>query len=78
MAAGCVPITTDYAVMKERNQGVMVKGDIHDPNVKEKFRHHLVDLLKSKKRREEVLQDIDVSSFSWDSVAKRWEEQFNV
>lgn len=67
MAAKCVPITTDYAVMKERNQGVIVSGD---------FKEQLIALLKDDKRKNELRNKIDVSNFDWDSVAKRWAESF--
>lgn len=76
MAAGCVPIATDYAVMKERNQGVMIEGDINTQEVKDKFKQELIALLKDDKRKEEIRKNLDVSKYDWDSVAKAWAELF--
>lgn len=74
MAAKCVPITTDYAVMAERNQGIIIKGDIKD--TKKMFKQNLVDLLKDEKRKEAIRNKIDVSEFDWDKTAKKWTELF--
>lgn len=73
MAAGCVPITTDYAVMKERNQGIMIEGDIHDQEVKKKFKKELINLLKDPTRKSEIRKKLDVAKYSWDEVAKQWD-----
>lgn len=76
MAAKCVPITTDYAVMKERNQGVMIKGDIEDPKVFNKFKKELIALLKDEDRKAQVREKLDVAKYSWDEIAKQWAELF--
>jgi len=76
MAASCVPIATDFAVMKERNQGVMIEGDIHQPEVKERFKQELIALLKDDKRKEEIRNKLDVSEYSWDSVTEQWDRLF--
>lgn len=76
MAAGCVPVTTDYAVLKERNQGVMVEGDIKDSPVLGKFTDELVKLMKDEKRKEEIRSKLDVSAYTWDEVARKWSEDF--
>lgn len=74
MAAKCVPITTDYAVMPERNQGIMLKG--HISKTKENFKQELIALLKDDKRKQEIRSKLDVSSYDWDEIAKRWSEEF--
>lgn len=74
MAAKCVPITTDYAVMKERNQGVIVKGDIADN--KDVFKNKLIQILKDEDLKESIRGKLDVSEYSWDSVADRWVDNF--
>lgn len=76
MAAGCVPITTDFAVMKERNQGIIVEGDIKDSTVKQNFVDRLIELLKNDTLKQETAAKINVSSFDWDSIAKKWNEEF--
>jgi len=74
MAAKCVPITTDYAVLKERNQGVLISGDIADN--KDKFQTELVGLLKDEERKEAIRNKLNVSHHDWDTIAKRWTENF--
>lgn len=74
MAAGCVPITTDYAVMKERNQGIMVKGLGNDPQVQEDFKNQLIALLKDEDRKQQIRNKLDVTKYSWDTIAERWND----
>lgn len=76
MAAGCVPITTDYAVMKERNQGVLVSGSGADNTVQQTFKTELIKLLKDTDRKARLREKLDVSDFDWDIVAKKWAEHF--
>lgn len=72
MAARCVPITTDFAAMQERNQGVMVKtGDWGE------FEEKLISLLKDEEGKKDIRAKLDVSKFSWDEVAKQWDKEFN-
>lgn len=76
MAAGCVPITTDYAVMKERNQGLIINGDITESETQERFKKELISLLKDDERKSRIRSKIDVSNFDWDDIARRWNEEF--
>jgi len=76
MAAGCVPIATDYAVMKERNQGVVVAGSASDPEVREVFKKELISLLQDDERKEEIRKKLNVSNYSWDSIADQWDKEF--
>lgn len=76
MAAKCVPICTDYAVLKERNQGVEIKGSGNDPKVQKKFKAELIALLQDDKRKEEIRSKLDVSKYGWDAIAKMWDEDF--
>lgn len=76
MAAKCVPVSTDVAALKERNQGVVVPGSGADPKVQEAFKVELINLLKDEERKATIRKQLDVGSFGWDSVAKRWEELF--
>lgn len=76
MAAKCVPITTDLAVLPERNQGIMIKGDITKPEVKEEFKKELIALLKDEDKKESIRAQLDVSKYDWDNIAERWAEQF--
>lgn len=75
MAAGAIPVTTDRAVLPERNQGILVEGDIYDPLVREQFKSELIALLKDDKRKAELRTKMDVSNFSWDKIAERWSDE---
>jgi glycosyltransferase involved in cell wall biosynthesis len=76
MAAGCVPITTDYAVMKERNQGIMIDGNIHETATYEEFKQELINTLKDDNHKEKIRSKLTVDNYDWDSVAKQWERYF--
>lgn len=76
MAAGCVPITTDFAVMKERNQGIIVKGDIKSAKIWNRFKAELISLLKDERRKQDIRSKIKVASFDWDRVAHEWDKKF--
>lgn len=76
MAAKCVPITTDFAVMKERNQGIMINGVPSDKKVREEFLTKLIALLKDEQLKERIRQTLDVSEFYWDSIASKWDKEF--
>lgn len=76
MAAKCVPITTDFAAVKERNQGVAVERDINTQEGKEFFRDSLIGLLLNEKQKQRIRARLDVSGYDWDNIAKRWAEEF--
>ena len=76
MAAGCIPITTDFAVMKERNQGIMIEGSIWDQEVKDEFKNKLIALMKDENQKQTLRDKIDVSQYDWDVIAGRWDELF--
>jgi glycosyltransferase involved in cell wall biosynthesis len=73
MAARCVPITTDFAVLKERNQGVIVEGNSNDKEVREAFKNELIALMKDDDRKRQIRSQIDVKKYSWDEIAKKWD-----
>lgn len=75
--AKCIPITTDYAVMTERNQGVIVEGDITVPENRLKFAIALITLMKDKKHKEEIRSKLNTDKFQWDDVAAKWAEVFD-
>ncbi len=71
MAAGCVPIATEVAALKERNQGIRVKeGDYKT------FKEDLINLLKDEPRKEEIRSNMDVAKYDWLNVAKQWDAEF--
>lgn len=77
MAAKCIPITTNYAVMVERNKaGIMIEGNGADPAVQDKFKEELIALLKDESKKQAIRDKLDVSNYSWDDVAQRWADLF--
>lgn len=79
-AAGCVPVCTDYAALKETvKAGVKVKGSCHGDESKKEFKEKIIEILKDEQKqsllREEVLKNAD--SFGWDKVAVQWKELFS-
>lgn len=76
-AAGAIPVTTDYAALKETVKGgIIVKGRGDDPKVREKFKTELIALLKDDKRKEELRSKLNADEFSWDIVANKWNKEF--
>lgn len=69
MAAKCVPITTDFAVMKERNQGILVED-------RKDFLPQLLELMTNENKKAEIRAKLDVSAYDWDNVATRWDALF--
>lgn len=76
MAAGCVPITTSYAAMAERNQGIMIEGSADNPQVRQKFKKELINLIRNENLKQETRKRIDVSKYDWDTVARKWDGLF--
>jgi glycosyltransferase involved in cell wall biosynthesis len=76
MAAGAVPIATEWAALKERNQGVRIEGFIQEPAVKDEFKKQLIALLKDEDRKEELRDKMDVTKYDWDNIANQWNEEF--
>lgn len=76
MASKCVPITTDCAVMKERNQGIMIEGSIWDQEVKDEFKKQLIALMKDEGKKAEIREKLDVEKYDWDNIAKLWDAEF--
>ncbi len=76
MAAGCVPITTEFAVMKERNQGIIVEGSIQEEETFNKFQTELINLLKDEDKKQEIRDKLNVENYTWPNVAKQWDQLF--
>ena len=78
MAAGCVPVTNDLAALKEINKGVLVKGDIYDPDTKQEYFTQLLDLMGNKERWNKLSKRcIEAAQIhAWENVADKWAEIF--
>lgn len=74
--AGCVPVTTDVAALKERNiWGTLVKGgDIYtNKKLQKKFSDEVVKQLKDPNK---IPTDEAIKKFSWSETAKQWSNQW--
>jgi SAM-dependent methyltransferase len=76
--AGCVPVCTDFAALKETvKAGIVIPGNAEDPNVFFEWKMSLIELLKNPEAQEEarkvVLKHRD--KFHWKNVAKQWSEE---
>lgn len=77
-AAGCYPVTSDYAVLKAYN--VTGKKVHYEPDTskldefKEQYKQTLISALKGRYKETQVLMDSVRKRFSWEHVAKQWEE----
>lgn len=76
--SGCVPITTDFAALKETvKAGIVIPGNASDPNVFYEWRMALIEMLKNVDAQEEVRELVKKKSsgFSWEAVAKQWSQE---
>lgn len=76
---GCVPVTIAYAGLLDTvYSGVLIEGDIYEPETREKFIKELVALWKDKKRyHEEKVKGIEgASKFAWPRIARLWMDHF--
>jgi glycosyltransferase involved in cell wall biosynthesis len=77
---GCVPVTMDYAALKETVQyGIKVKGDIYDHEAKKTYKEELIKALKDTKWQEEQRQKMMPwarKKYSWENIAKQWTKEF--
>lgn len=74
-AAGCIPVCTDYAALKETvKTGIKIKGNAQNDEVKQEFKRVLIEILKDAKRQEEIREQLKdcAHTFSWATVAKQW------
>lgn len=74
-AAGCVPIATDYAALKETvKAGILVPGKAGEGSVNESFFALLIDLLQDTEAQESFRKTVlkNKDSFGWGRVAEQW------
>lgn len=76
---GLVPVTMTLAALSETaKEGILVEGDIKDPEVLEKYKTALISLMKDSKKHEELSKKCQefASNYSWESTALKWTESF--
>ena len=83
---GAVPITTDFAALKETvKYGKRIEGEIYEnsalsPKLLEDYKLELIKALKDEKWQEEqrkLMMPWARENYSWEKVAKQFEEMFN-
>jgi len=76
--AGAVPVSTDYAALKETvKHGVVIEGRGDTKEVQDKFKSELIALLKDDERKDKIRKELKDVDFSWDRVADQWNEEFS-
>lgn len=76
--AGCVPVFTDFAALKETvKAGIVIPGNAEDPNVFFEWKMALIELLKNPEAQEEIRSLVlkHREEFHWKDVAKQWSEE---
>jgi hypothetical protein len=76
---GCVPVTTDYAVMAEKDYCVKISGDPLSQETQEAVAYKIVELLKNPQELEIVRKQCmeAVKHETWDQIAKVWAQEFD-
>ncbi len=75
---GCVPVTTDFAVMSEKNYCVKIPGEPQAQETQEAVAYKIVELLKNPQELELIRQQFmeNVKDETWENVAKIWAKNF--
>lgn len=75
---GCVPVVTQIGALSETVEaGVIVEGDINDPEVKKEYLKELLDLMGDENRRKKLAkQGMEwAKQFDWPKVASDWDKE---
>jgi hypothetical protein len=76
---GCVPVTTDFAVMSEKNYCVKIAGEPSSQETQENVAYKIVELLKNQEELNTIRQQFieNVKHETWENVAKIWAKNFD-
>jgi hypothetical protein len=76
---GCVPVTTDFAVFKEKPYCVRVSGEPSTQETQEAVAYKIVDLLRNQQELENIRSQFQkaAKSETWQEVAKVWLKVFD-
>ena len=76
--AGAIPVTNHLAGLADTvKSGVILEGDVRDPEVQKKYAEMTINLLTMEKNERENLHKLvkkNAPRRSWDDIAKQWEE----
>lgn len=72
--AGCLPVTTNYAALKEKSYCHRVEGDPFDPETQEKVAKEIIWLLKNPSELKELVEKGKklAEKETWENIAKEW------
>lgn len=76
---GCVPVTTDFAALSEKDYSVKVPGNPSDRVTQEALAYQIVNLLKNPDELEKIRQKFKelVKKQTWENFAKLWLEKMS-
>ena len=71
---GCLPVTTDYAALGEKDYCVKVAGNPYNQETQEAIGYKIVELLKNQEKLAEIRQkNIElVQKETWKNIAHLW------
>lgn len=74
---GCLPVTTDYAALAEKEYCLKTSGDPNDPETQVAVAHKVVELLNDPIKRATLSQEARrfAKAETWDNIAQRWIDQ---
>jgi glycosyltransferase involved in cell wall biosynthesis len=77
---GCVPVTTDFAVLAEKNYCVKVSGEPSTKETQEAVAYKIIELLKNQEKLATIRQEFieAAKQETWDRIAQVWLENFRV
>jgi glycosyltransferase involved in cell wall biosynthesis len=76
---GCLPVTTKYGGLAEKEYCLRIPGDPNDPGTQEAVANKVVELLKDRARLQELSQKSRkiAETETWDRIAQRWIDQIS-
>ncbi|NEQ36352.1 MAG: glycosyltransferase family 4 protein [Okeania sp. SIO3I5] len=71
---GCVPVTTDYVALSEKDYCVKVAGNPYEKDIQESIAYQIVELLKNPEKLAEIRESNQklVRKETWENIAKTW------
>ncbi len=84
--AGCIPFTTNWAALSEKDYSIKVDGNPFDQNTQQKLAYTIIDFIKNNnlpqiynQKDKNSLRNVFIKSAmqeSWDIIAKKWTSYF--
>ncbi|MDJ1169428.1 glycosyltransferase family 1 protein [Roseofilum sp. BLCC_M154] len=73
-AVGCVPVTTDYVALSEKNYCMKAPGNPYKQTTQEAVAMKIIELLNNQDRLEEIRQEFQqlAQEETWENSAKLW------